>query len=902
MISGRYIWHLSASEIMKQNRNISGLKDPSKESISHRSIFSDSMESRRLLYEINQDKDKENTNLDSITELVQVSFSSSRAMEKNRTILYEEGFDINNIHYVRYKRTASSARVGNCYFIQEKYKNKMEEWALAGLSYDNQKVKENPVSFESYQALTLSNICASVKIPKKAILIIPDAKSLFKDDCYAVSGNGALKVERKKVEIENTIWDGEGLLDESCFNQFSEKHSMMLLRNKFFKCCAFNTKLQKWLKKYATLGGLKKKKGFFTLAQRLEDIKLVCTYSSLKYLKFAEDDNLKAQFNKWIFDPTFEEEFGICKFDKKSKYFDGDMVKSSYTLLNTLALTKEDIKELFAPTMDYREQFKNDVHVFFYDLNQNHKKNSQDDSKIQNYKYPIVKDLLQRKKKLFYNPLIKNFRQYQTDNLLKEYKKGRILIEGRYATVLSNPFEFLTALADKDRLLENRLKPFNYKAPESLLLDDEIYSSGFSDEQDLTILRYPHITMGNLWVTKNKKFDIIDKYFNLSKEIVVVNSINHNILQRLNGMDFDSDSVLITDNPILYKRAKENEALFKVPVNLVKPLEEIEGIKSFTIDLSKPDSKISNNKVGIVVNYATKLNCLYWDTFHKNKQDPKLKDIYKDICILAVLSNMEIDSAKRPYKCETGEIISKLNQKYTHTYIDKEGNEKVAQGPNEPLCFRKSTTKNALKNEKGMEVGLDYMMKYLLENPLNNNWAKDVLFSEFIPYPKKYNGHDKDAITELNALLEEIGEKFKEEMKGLKMREDVFMNMNAGFQRILDEYEKKVQKCIGNKKRVAMAVRKLDQYSKDNTTFAWILLYYFMTIKENCFKDLLGTDSLALGLKIKEDKDLEHTTLYGHKMALLEQNDPALDIEDTEEDEVDLYDEYIDYADEMWDL
>ena len=49
-------------------------------------------------------------------------------------------------------------------------------------------------------------------------------------------------------------------------------------------------------------------------------------------------------------------------------------------------------------------------------------------------------------------------------------------------------------------------------------------------------------------------------------------------------------------------------------------------------------------------------------------------------------------------------------------------------------------------------------------------------------------------------------------------------------------------------------------------------------------------------------KDKEYITLFGHKMALLEQNDPALDIEDTEEDEVDLYDEYIDYADEMWDL
>ena len=70
------------------------------------------------------------------------------------------------------------------------------------------------------------------------------------------------------------------------------------------------------------------------------------------------------------------------------------MVKSSYTLLNTLALTKEDIESLFAPTIKYREYFKNDVHVFSYDLNQNHKKNHLDDAKIQNYKYQIVKDLL----------------------------------------------------------------------------------------------------------------------------------------------------------------------------------------------------------------------------------------------------------------------------------------------------------------------------------------------------------------------------------------------------------------------------------------------------------------------------------------------------------------------------
>ena len=905
MISGRYIWHLSASEIMKQNRNISGLKDPSKESISHRSIFSDSMESRRLLYEINQDKDKENISLESLTEIVQVSFSSSRSMEKNRALLYEEGFNIKGIHYVRYKRTASSAREGNCYFIQEKYKEKMEAWALAGLSYDNKKVMENPVSFESYQALTLSNICASVKIPKKAILIIPDAKSNFKEDCYAVFGEGDLTVEEKVVEIENTIWDGEGLLDESCFKEFDEHHSMMLLRNKFFKCCAFNTKLQKWLKKYATLGGLKKKKGFFTLAKRIEDIKLVCTYSSLKYLKFAEEDNLEAQFNKWISDPTFEEEFGICKFDKKSKYFDGDMVKSSYTLLNTLALTKEDIASLFEPTIKYRECFKNDVHVFSYDLNQNHKKNPLDDAKIQNYKYQIVKDLLNRKQELYYTPLIKDFRRYQTDNLLKEYKKGRILIEGRYATVLSNPYEFLIALADTDKLIKDKITPFNYNNPESILLNKEIYSKGFSNDEALTIIRYPHITMGNLWVTKNKKLKDIDDYFNLSKEIVVVNSINHNILQRLNGMDFDSDSVMMTNNPILYKRAKENENRFKVPVNLVEPIKESD-IQSFRVDLSKPDSKISNNKVGTVVNYATCLNCLYWDTFHKNKNDPKLEDIYKDICILAVLSNMEIDSAKRPYPLETSLIISKLNEKYCYEYKDKNGEIKKSNWPKMPLCFEKSEKKNSLKMKNGMEVGLDYMVKYLLDHPLTNSEEKEVTFESLIssPYPKKYNGHDKKAIDKLDELVEEIDSKFKEEKKGLKMREDVFMNMNAGFQRILDEYEKEVIKCINNKNRARMAIRKLDDYSKNNISYAWILLYYFMCREGSKFKDLLGRDYKKPGLRMKTDKDKEYITLFGHKMALFDQDLDVSDaIDSIDDDEFYLDDNpYEDYLDEYEDL
>ena len=136
------------------------------------------------------------------------------------------------------------------------------------------------------------------------------------------------------------------------------------------------------------------------------------------------------------------------------------------------------------------------------------------------------------------------------------------------------------------------------------------------------------------------------------------------------------------------------------------------------------------------------------------------------------------------------------------------------------------------------------------------------------------------------------------------MREDVFMNMNAGFQRILDEHEKEVIKCINNKNRARMAIRKLDDYSKNNISYAWILLYYFMCREGSKFKDLLGRDYKKPGLRMKTDKDKEYITLFGHKMALFDQDLEASDaIDSIDDDEFYLDDNpYEDYLDEYEDL
>ena len=163
-----------------------------------------------------------------------------------REYLYTHGFDIDGVHYVRYKRSAGASRDGRCLFIAEPLYADMMAWSSCGLSADG---VADQASWQAYIALTLSSIESTIKLPKKSILIIRDRVSRFTTEavCVKETDGHDLMAEEEETEVENVIWDGEALLDVSVFkeNNYADK-GMMLLRNRFFKTCAFNTNLQGW--------------------------------------------------------------------------------------------------------------------------------------------------------------------------------------------------------------------------------------------------------------------------------------------------------------------------------------------------------------------------------------------------------------------------------------------------------------------------------------------------------------------------------------------------------------------------------------------------------------------------------------------------------------------------------
>ena len=559
-----------------------------------------------------------------------------------RAHFYENGFYLDSVHYVRYKRSAGSSREGKCLFIDERLYKAMDKWSSCGL-----KAQTDLASWESYKALSLSSIKGTVDIPLDGILFVPDYKSVFTEEVISVElKDGKLVAEQKQTEISNDIWDGESLLDESVFeNEYADKH-MLLLRNKFFKSCAFRTKLQKWIKdKKITLEDLKNR-GFVTLASDISQIVMVTTPNSLKYLKFVGGLTEK-NIRKWI--ESADNTFGVVKWDKGTRFFHGDMVQSSYQLLNTLGLDKAQAEELLKPSFDYISLIRNDAEFMRYHFTDAYAREKYGEEK----KVPdglaeraeVIFRLLMSYTTFDSTALYANFRDDVVSGLKGNLRRGHILLNGTNATLFGNGPELLKYIAGEEVTSE--------------LKKGQIYSKRFVNGTKLLCARSPHITMGNLYCVENNLDGGIWNYFDLGNNIVCVNAIGENVQQRLNGCDYDSDTMLVTDDKLLVETAEKYKDFFKVPVC------EIETAGKTDQTLAELDHDTSENKIGEIVNLSQKLNSIIWSEIVHGAPKEKILEIYNDVCKLAVLSGLEIDKAKRAYdNVNVGKELSALRKKY----------------------------------------------------------------------------------------------------------------------------------------------------------------------------------------------------------------------------------------------
>lgn len=573
--------------------------------------------------------------------------------EQLRVKLYTDGFILNGSHYKVYKRSSSKSRVGQCLFIKEKLYDRMMRWSRLGLDFNDGKQIDYP-SLLAYESLVGSAIEKTVKIDPRNILIVNDVESRFVQPANVIrtSKNGFLNSFEEDAWITNSLFDGESLLDSSYFD---EGKSMLLLRNHMFKSAAFNCNIQLFLKEHCpphiNYEDWEIPTMFDGIKLLAKDVHFIITPSSLKALKFSSllgtEQLLWEHWKKLIYADDCI--FGICKNEKISKQGHDDsghiLQQTSYQMINSLPISRSDMSDLCQYEKDVINRLKNDDDYFIA-----HIQNSANEMNS----HTMFADLFVHNKDLAKTKLFRRFRKDVIHNHVTHIKNGKVRLRGDYCVLLGNPIEFL--FHSIGQLITDQ------QQPESLSLkNNEVYTKLF-DFKELTAFRNPHTSPSNVLIVQNTPNCDIEKYFNLSPNIVCVNAIQFPLQDILSGCDYDSDTVLLIDNERLLSISQRVFGKYRVCVNLVSNNKKKYQITNY--DMAVIDNELSKSQryIGRTVNIGQLCMSTYWHLLNNGASNEQLISLLKKIDVVTVLSGICIDLAKKMFNINIGQEIRYISE------------------------------------------------------------------------------------------------------------------------------------------------------------------------------------------------------------------------------------------------
>lgn len=581
------------------------------------------------------------------------------------------GFVLDGEKYIQFMRSPGKARTGAILFIKERLLKDFLSWARMGIDYERISGQVDIAGLKAAESLILSEIKDIAVIKSNQILLVSDVKvsckiSKGKASITEMSQDGMAVTHDNENEftIYNDIFDGQSLLTPEYYH---DGKSMILLRNRFFKSAAFCFDIQRWFRENGVTD-IKQLNGF-TLADSVEDIKLITTPNSLKFMKqkrfisFREpvEDMERAAFEYWLHEIEKDDcIFGIVK----SEYASGFIKGYNYQVDNSMPLSKDEVRKLLSYEFERIQKAKddNDYFVNGFIERREHKKANREKEKI--YKFDdSVCELYKINPDIQYT---KFFRDYKNNMLGTDYKdllkQGKYKLENSdYCVVCSNPFEMMQHACGVRQ--ENWVHIHEGR---------EAYCKYFPHNKYLIATRSPHIYFGNVICLHNTYHEWFDRYMRLSDNIVVINSIESDIMHRANGMDFDSDTLLISSNEILVEKAKYCEEKFPTPICMVEPKskERYYCMEDF-IDC---DKVIANAKIGEIVDLSQLLESYYFDVLYDSSIDEEKKEnvllyLRNEISKLASISGCEIDRAKREYPIDTDAELRKIRS-YIASHTD----------------------------------------------------------------------------------------------------------------------------------------------------------------------------------------------------------------------------------------
>lgn len=372
----------------------------------------------------------------------------------------------------------------------------------------------------------------------------------------------------------------------------------------------------------------------------------------------------------WYREKINDQNFGCCKTEHKSKF--GDKQQLWHQVIGSLNFDKDKLYKLVEPQITELNLMKKYVAWF---------KRGIDLRATENVGNSMMLSLLNINDNISRTKWYVNYRRSQLASIVKRLEAGKVQIaDSDFCTLVGNPYEMLRASCGE-------------KIESSIINDFECYCTRYEDGEELYGMRAPHICTGNNALLKNtwrKEW----KWFNLTDNILIINLWGKGAFLSpvWNGMDTDSDAAYIGNNPIILDEVREVQD-YLIPINNVP--QKAKMYEFTDEEMAKVDGQLCNDFIGKVCNLARDLQALYWHLYNTGTEENKkkyLQMIYDDICLLEVLSNIAIDSAKRRYDCNIAKEMRKIKSR---PYMTAQG----AIIQNDTVVFTETRYKKSLSED-----------------------------------------------------------------------------------------------------------------------------------------------------------------------------------------------------------
>lgn len=602
----------------------------------------------KLIKEINNDskikEEKKEKRLERLNYLLEQAHLNKDKFDKKsaaeiRKKFYNEGVTIEykkvnkrkkvtitKIHYKMLYRTPGKAKKGSCMFIKDSLYKDARKFLYMGLKLPE---KNAPiVEIGAYSSLTTSTIIDKIKINPNEILIVNDVDSFFDTKVVSVELDKDKRTVAKTINnyhLKNTLFDGQALIDSSIFPEWGDGY--ILLRHHFFKAAAFCTHIQKFFREYyqdsydtATVLDMWGRK------IPVKNIKLITTDNAIKWLKFNVGFEYWAD---WV--RQNECKFGIVKTAHPSKF--GDVQRMSYQMINSLNIDTMD--ETVNKSVTYIKQLQRDDDTFLAYLDRN--KNFSND-------YEVLVALVNQDRDFVRSEYFRQRKYEILRGYINNFKSGKVLQEGDNLVIVGSPYAMLLHAVGEDVENDDTFFPENSSI--------QCWTARFKDGEYLAEFRNPFNSRNNLGHLHNVYNEKFDRYFNFGELVIAVNMIHTDFQDRNNGSDQDSDSIFVTNAPSIVSHAEYCYLNYPTVVNNI-PKEKNHYNLSMNA-FAFIDNMLAASQLSIGESSNLAQVCLSYTYSFPDKK-------YEDFaCILAVIAQASIDSAKRAYDIDIPEEIKRI--------------------------------------------------------------------------------------------------------------------------------------------------------------------------------------------------------------------------------------------------